>query len=69
MNCEIDGEKKKVSYPTTYSYLFTVAKKDINDAVRGILHEKTSKFSNKKAHIKVFDNKLTQLFRALRGLL
>jgi hypothetical protein len=45
------------------------AKKDINDAVRGILYEKSSKFSNKESHIRVFDNKLTQLFRTLRSLL
>jgi hypothetical protein len=53
---EFDNELKK-------------AKKDINDAVRGILYEKSSKFSNRESHIRVFDNKLTQLFRALRGLL
>lgn len=53
---ELDNELKK-------------AKKDINDAVRGILYEKNSKFSNKESHIKVFDNKMTQLFRALRSLL
>ncbi len=53
---ELDNELKK-------------AKKDINDAVRGILYEKSSKFSNKESHIKVFDNKLTQLFRTLRSLL
>ena len=53
---ELDGELKK-------------AKKDINDAIRAILYEKSSKFSNRESHIKVFDNKLTQLFRALRGLL
>ncbi len=53
---ELDNELKK-------------AKKDINDAVRSILYEKTSKFSNKESHIRVFDNKMTQLFRALRSLL
>ena len=53
---ELDNELKK-------------AKKDINEAVRGILYEKSSKFSNRESHIRVFDNKLTQLFRALRGLL
>ncbi len=53
---EIDNELKK-------------AKKDINDAVRSILYEKTSKFSNKESHIRVFDNKMTQLFRALRSFL
>lgn len=53
---ELDNELKK-------------AKKDINDTVRGILYEKSSKFSNKESHIKVFDNKLTQLFRTLRSLL
>lgn len=53
---ELDNELKK-------------AKKDVNDAVRGLLYEKPRKFSNKDSHIKVFDNKLTQLFRALHGLL
>lgn len=53
---ELDNELKK-------------AKKYINDAVRSILYEKTSKFSNKESHIRVFDNKMTQLFRALRSLL
>ena len=53
---ELDTELKK-------------AKKDINEAVREILYEKSSKFSNRESHIRVFDNKLTQLFRALRGLL
>lgn len=53
---ELDNELKK-------------AKKDINDAVRGILYQKSSKFSNKESHIKVFDNKITQLFRALRSFL
>lgn len=38
---ELDNELKK-------------AKKDINDAVIDILYEKTSKFSNKESHIKVF---------------
>jgi hypothetical protein len=53
---ELDNELKK-------------AKKDVNDAVRGLLYEKPRKFSNKDSHIKVFDNKLTQLFRALHSLL
>lgn len=56
VKCEFDSELKK-------------AKKDVNQAVREILYEKSSKFSNREAHIRVFDNKLTQLFRALRGLL
>ena len=56
VKCEFDNELKK-------------AKKDVNDAVREILYEKPKKFSNKESHIKVFDNKLTQLFRALHGLL
>lgn len=56
VKCELDSELKK-------------AKKDVNQSVREILYEKSSKFSNRESHIRVLDNKLTQLFKALRGLL
>lgn len=78
--CDLLGEieeitKKKINKDFKYDVKNEIdnelnkAKKDINGAVRGILYEKGSKFSNRESHIRVFDNKMTQLFRALRGLL
>ena len=68
-------EKRKINNNVKYDVKYEIdnelkkAKKDVNEAVRGLLYEKTRKFSNKESHIRVFDNKLTQLFKALRGLL
>ena len=67
--------KRKINKDLQYDVKFELddelkkAKKDVNEAVRAMLYEKNSKFSNKKSNIRVFDNKLTQLFKALRGLL
>jgi hypothetical protein len=68
---KIEGiSKRKIDVDSTYNVKNEIdnelkkAKKDINDAVRSILYEKTSKFSSKESHIRVFDNKMTQLFRA-----
>ena len=56
VKCELDNQLIK-------------AKKDVNNAVRELIYEKPRKFSNKESHIQVFNNKLTQLFKALHGLL
>ena len=67
--------KRKINKDFTYNIQYELdnelkkAKKDINQAVRQILYEKSNKFSNREAHIQVLDNKVTQLFKALHGLL
>ena len=65
----IEKEKHDMYQWLTFKSSVEEAKKEVNDAVRGLLYEKPRKFSNKDSHIKIFDNKLTQLFRALHGLL